>query len=188
MNTTQLQAARGDAYPLAGTDAHRHGTWPAFRLRSSSVQRAKRHAGVRGSARTLGVMKPTKLALTAVGVTVLAVLSAALGAIAAVHFVGTPLVERNVWFEREMLHLQVDAIRKLESGTTKEAADVLRARSFYAVVLLTSDSEQIRLTKATPQLYEAAQRVCAGLTAFEADPVPSGNQKRLAREACALLR
>ncbi len=33
---------------------HRHGTWPASRCGTSSVRRAKRHAGARGSAQTLG--------------------------------------------------------------------------------------------------------------------------------------
>ena len=35
-------------------DLHRHGTWPARRCGSSSVARAKRHAGVGPSAQTLG--------------------------------------------------------------------------------------------------------------------------------------
>ena len=53
------QACEAGRQPFAGTDAGRHATWPASRLRSSSVQRAKRHAGVRGSAQTFGVTPMT---------------------------------------------------------------------------------------------------------------------------------
>ena len=133
-------------------------------------------------------MKRTTIALAAAGILVIAVGGASLGAIATIHFVATPLVERNIWFEREMLHVQADAIRSLEGGSTREAIDVLRARSFYAVAMLTADQEQLQRTRATPQLLEAARRVCASLASFEADPIASGNQKRLAREACAALQ
>ena len=43
--------------PSLERDLHRHGTWPASRSGTSSVQRAKHHAGPGPSAQTLGRIK-----------------------------------------------------------------------------------------------------------------------------------
>ena len=47
-------SAQNAAQPFARADSHRRGTWPARRCGSSSASRAKRHAGARRSAQTLG--------------------------------------------------------------------------------------------------------------------------------------